>query len=195
MKYFNTFLREAINAKHKQIAYHMLDEYRLLAERFVAARPELAVRISDYLCHYARAAEEQEVGFVAETVAYDLRVLNQVAYEQEWPRASDVLAAYLALAESLQSGGYRQAVAGVHKMYLGLGAFYLSKGADALAEQLRVVLRRVEPESLARLGAELLSVTEPEFWEITDRGVNFYYLEPQVRASLRELLQQLQVLA
>ncbi len=32
----------------------------------------------------------------------------------------------------------------------------------------------------AGLGEELLGVTEPEFWEITDRGVNFDYLEPWV---------------
>jgi len=41
------------------------------------------------------------------------------------------------------------------------------------------------------LGEELLSVTEPEFWEITDRGVNFDYLDPALRPPLRELLKQL----
>jgi len=40
------------------------------------------------------------------------------------------------------------------------------------------------------LGEELLSVTEPEFGEITDRGVNFDYLDPALRPSLRELLKQ-----
>ncbi len=30
-------------------------------------------------------------------------------------------------------------------------------------------------------GEELLSVTEPEFGEITDRGVNFDYLDPALR--------------
>ncbi len=30
----------------------------------------------------------------------------------------------------------------------------------------------------AGLGEELLSVTQPEFWEITDRGVNFDYIAP-----------------
>lgn len=39
--------------------------------------------------------------------------------------------------------------------------------------------------------SELLSVTEPEFWEITDRGVNFDYLDPALRPPLRELLKQL----
>ncbi len=43
----------------------------------------------------------------------------------------------------------------------------------------------------AELGEELLSVTEPEFWEITDRGVNFDYLDPALRPPLREFLKQL----
>ena len=46
---------------------------------------------------------------------------------------------------------------------------------------------------LARLGEELLSVTELGFWEITDRGVNFDYIQPDLRPHLRELLDQLQV--
>ncbi len=45
----------------------------------------------------------------------------------------------------------------------------------------------------AGLGEELLSVTEPEFGEITDRGVNFDYVDPALRPHLRELLKQLQV--
>jgi len=36
-------------------------------------------------------------------------------------------------------------------------------------------------------------VTEPEFWEITDRGVNFDYLDPALRPPLRAFLQQLPV--
>ena len=39
----------------------------------------------------------------------------------------------------------------------------------------------------------LLSVTEPEFGEITDRGVNFDYLDPALRPPLREFLKQLPV--
>ena len=39
--------------------------------------------------------------------------------------------------------------------------------------------------------AEVLGVTEPEFWEITDRGVNFDYLDPALRPPLRAFLQQL----
>jgi len=44
----------------------------------------------------------------------------------------------------------------------------------------------------AGLGEELLSVTEPEFGEITDRGMNFNYLDPALRPPLREFLKQLE---
>ncbi len=94
VKYFNTFLREAINARQKGIIYNLLDEYRALAEQLICSRPELAVRISQHLCYYARIAEAQGVQFIAETVAYDLQVLNRVAYQQDCPRTADLLAAY-----------------------------------------------------------------------------------------------------
>ena len=191
VKYFNTSLRKAINAEEKHVIYNVLDQYRLLAEGFVSPWPELALRISHHFCYYARAAERQGLTFIAETVAYDLKVLNQAAYRQDCRRAADLLAILLSLAELLQSRGFQRPLAGVYKMWLALGAFYLSEEASSLYEQLQQALHQVEPTTLARLGKELLGVSEPEFWEITDRGVNFDYIEPDLRPYLRELLKQL----
>ncbi len=191
VKYFNTFLREAINARQKRVIYNVLDQYRRLAEELIVPWPELALRISHHLCYYARLAEEQGLTFIAETVAYDLKVLNQVAYQQKCPRASDILGSLVSLAHVLQRRGHQRALPGVHKMWLALAAFYLSEGADSLQEQLEEVLRRVDQEELVRLGKEVLSVTQPDFWEITDRGVNFDYLEPDLRPYLREVLERL----
>lgn len=193
VKYFNTFLREAINAEQKRIIYNLLDEYRSLTEQFVVPWPELTVRISHHLSYYARVAEAQGLRFIAETVAYDLKVLNQVAYQLQCRRASDLLEVFLSLDEALRSRGYQRPLPGVYKMWLALGAFYLAQGADSLSKQVQEALSRVEPATLTRLGKELLSVTVPEFWEITDRGVNFDYIEPALRPYLRELLNQLQV--
>jgi len=191
VEHFNTFLREAINGQQKGIIYNLLAEYRALAEQLVCSRPELAVRMSHHLCYYARIAEEQGVQFVAETVAYDLQVLNRVAYQQDCPLTAELLAAFLGLGGALQRRGFSQALAGVYKMWLALGAFYVSAGAELLQEQVQAALHQVEPDVLAMLGEELLSVTEPEFWEITDRGVNFDYLDPALRPPLREFLKQL----
>ncbi len=191
VKHFNTFLREAINGQQKGIIYNLLAEYRSLAEYLLDSRPELAVRISHHLCYYASVAEAQGVEFVAETVAYDLQVLNRVAYQQDCPLTADLLAAFLGLGATLRSRGFSPALAGVYKMWLALGAFYLSVGAELLQEQVQAALHQVEPDVLAMLGEELLSVTEPEFWEITDRGVNFDYLDPDLRPPLREFLKQL----
>jgi len=191
VKYFNTFLRAAINGQHKGIIYNLLAEYRTLAEYLLESRPELAVRISHHLCYYARIAEAQGVQFVAETVAYDLQVLNRVAYQQDCPRTAELLAAFLELGATLRRRGFTRALRGVYKMWLALGAFYLSVGAESLQQQVQAALRDVEPDVLTELGEELLSVTEPEFWEITDRGVNFDYLDPALRPPLRAFLQQL----
>ncbi len=154
--------------------------------------------ISPHIRRWARAMPmlivvAAVVQFVVETVAYDLRVLNQVAYQQDCPRTAELLRAFLRLGTTLHRRGFTRALRGVYKMWLALGAFYLSEGAESLSEQMQEALGQVEPDVLARLGEELLGVTEPEFWEITDRGVNFDYLDPNLRPHLHELLNQLQV--
>ena len=50
------------------------------------------------------------------------------------------------------------------------------------------VLAGVPTETLERVAAELMAVDDPVFWELTDRVVNFDYVEPEVRARLPELL-------
>jgi hypothetical protein len=44
-------------------------------------------------------------------------------------------------------------------------------------------MRGEKPERMASIRAELGSVAEKEFWEVTDRGVNFDYLDPTRRKS------------
>ncbi|MFS8892471.1 hypothetical protein, partial [Synechococcus sp. R55.2] len=59
----------------------------------------------------------------------------------------------------------------------GTESFFLSRGREDWA---RLIYQDMQHEPLARLQSihqELLS-TAAEFWEFTDRGENFYYLEP-----------------
>ena len=44
---------------------------------------------------------------------------------------------------------------------------------------------RCDRDPSAAHNSQLLSVTEPEFWEITDRGVNFDYVPPDLRPPPR----------
>lgn len=191
VKFFNTFLREGINAGEPRALYNVLRQYRLLAEALLTEWPALAVQISQYFHYYAREASRQKLPFVAETVAYDLKVLNQRAGRADFPRQKDLLAVFLSLPECFEGSPSQPPLAGIYKMFLVLACFYRQQGAEALAERLVEAFRPLEPAVVQALGQELLSVTQAEFWEVTDRGVNFDYMEPALRAHLPALLEEL----
>jgi hypothetical protein len=47
-------------------------------------------------------------------------------------------------------------------------------------------MRGEKPERLASIRRELAAVNEKEFWEVTDRGVNFDYLDDTRKEKLDE---------
>ena len=71
---------------------------------------------------------------------------------------------------------------------MALGAFFLDRSEGEPVRVLCEVLAGVPSALLERVTAELLAVEDPVFWELTDRVVNFDYVEPEVRARLPELL-------
>ena len=51
------------------------------------------------------------------------------------------------------------------------------------------LLAGVPQPVLHRVVAELMAVDDPVFWELTDRVVNFDYVEPGVRARLADFVE------
>ncbi|HEX7500624.1 MAG TPA: DUF2254 domain-containing protein, partial [Polyangia bacterium] len=80
-----------------------------------------------------------------------------------------------------------QTLRGVRKAQVKLATFYMSKNALLHAERICADLRGEKPERMASIRAELVSVNEKQFWEVTDRGVNFDYLEPSRKEKLDEI--------
>src|SRR5205823_10304939 len=76
----------------------------------------------------------------------------------------------------------------LQKAVVALGAFQLEHGQQQLAHSLASGLRHVDPQQLNDLAADLTGVTERQFWELTDRGVNFEYVEEGPRARLGDFV-------
>jgi hypothetical protein len=55
-----------------------------------------------------------------------------------------------------------------------------------LARDIFEDMRGELPKRLASIQDELANVSSQDFWEMSDRGVNFDYLEPECRAMLAE---------
>jgi hypothetical protein len=60
----------------------------------------------------------------------------------------------------------------------------LVRGADAYAGRICDDMRSESPERLASIRAEMLRIHAKDFWEVTDRGVNFDYLDDSRKEKL-----------
>ena len=75
---------------------------------------------------------------------------------------------------------------GVRKAQIKLATCYLTSGARKLARTIFEDMKNELPVRMRSIRRELESIDSPDFWEISDRGVNFDYLDPDRRAVLDE---------
>jgi hypothetical protein len=93
---------------------------------------------------------------------------------------------FLGLDKKAETQAEEQTLRGVRKAQIKLAAFYLLKGADLYVDRICADMRAEKPERMASIRAELASVSEEQFWEVTDRGINFDYIEPARKERLDE---------
>jgi hypothetical protein len=72
----------------------------------------------------------------------------------------------------------------VRKAQVKLATYYLARGAESSARVVYEDLKNELPARMASIREELAGITSKDFWEISDRGGNFDYLEPERRAKL-----------
>lgn len=187
IKFFNTYLRATINARDVRTAYNVLNQYRLLAEAALAMdRGERAIEIAKYFKYYGLLSFSAKLPFILETVAYDLCSLNELAFDRKSAAARDILRIFLEVDKESEGEVQETSLRGVRKAQVKLAAYYLVKGDEELA---RVVYRDMAGERAERLASirdELLNVVSADFWEISDRGRNFDYLDPKRKGKMLE---------
>jgi hypothetical protein len=189
IKFFNTFLRAALNAHDQRAGYHLLYQYALLANAALHSRPDIALEIAHRIAYYGDAAVGMNVFWMAVAAAQDLRTLAEASSREGLPHETTARI-HGELIELVRGSEVKKApVTGMlQKAIIGLGGFLLDRGEEALAHDLAQSLRHVDAGTLSRLAADLQMVTEPQFWELTERVVNFEYVEDGARARLGEFL-------
>jgi hypothetical protein len=190
VKFMNTFLRAALNARDVRSAYNVLNQYRQLAESMMRAPPAgltaTLEEIAGYFKYYAQLARGMGLGFVTETVAYDLCGLCETASDLGAPCHDRLLAVFLDIDKEPETTADEKALRGVRKAQAKLATHYLVRGAEARA---RAIFHDMALESTDRLRSirdEMLAITSKDFWEVVDRGANFDYLDDARKQKLRE---------
>ncbi|HEY3358154.1 MAG TPA: DUF2254 family protein [Polyangia bacterium] len=185
IKFFNTYLRTTINASDVRTAYNVLNQYRLLVARVLkAGRDDIALQFAGHLRYYGVLAHARRLGFITETVAYDLCSLCETAYDVDSRQQQAMLKIFLEVDKESESDEQEITLRGVRKAQIKLATYYLQRGATALAREIYADMAAEKPERLRSIRDELMAITTKDFWEVIDRGSNFDYLEPPRKEQL-----------
>jgi hypothetical protein len=184
IKFFNTYLRAAINQQDVRTAYTVAHQYRMLAQALLERGDrEHALQISRHFLYYAQVCHTAQLPFVVETLAYDLCSLNEAAHERSSPLCDDLLDIFLRVDEETHDDAHLR---GVRKAQVKLATYYMAHADEPRARSIFHDMRGEARDRLVSLRDELRAVESPEYWEITDRGANFDYLPPERKQRMEE---------
>lgn len=185
IKFFNTFLRTALNHEQVRSAYNVLNQYRQIGEKLIEYDQTASLLdIAEHLRYYAHTSLALHLGFVTETIAYDMASLCEKAYERKSPAHEALLDSLLLLDHSPDSPAQEVTLRGVRKAQAKLSTIYLLHGDEAMARRIFNDLAEERTERLRSIRSELLAIHAKDFWEIVDRGTNFDYLDPKRKEQL-----------
>jgi hypothetical protein len=186
VKFFNTYMRATLNAKNVRTAYNILNQYRLLCEAILrGGLADKAVEVVGYIKYYGHVSYSMKLGFVTETVAYDLCALCELAHELASPVEKQLLASFLEVDQPATEGeGQETGLRGVRKAQVKLATYYLTHDAERMAREIYEDMKSERPERLRSIREELSKIESKDFWEVIDRGTNFDYLPPERKAAL-----------
>jgi hypothetical protein len=181
IRFFNTYIRHALNARNVRAVYNVLYQYRRLSAAVMSTLPATCQKVVEHLVYYGRIANAMGLPFATVTTAHDVRVLCELAFVSPQMNVSPLLELFLSLDQDPEGKTEELALMGVRKAQSILGAFFLARGATELAQRIRHDMRDDSQERLKRIRDEILGVKESKFWEVTDRGFNFDYVEDEMR--------------
>ncbi len=186
IRFLNTCMRAALNHGDVRTAYNVLHEYRQLAQGLIGtpAQGQLPA-IAERMRIYGQIAFRAQMPFVLETVAYDLCMILEHAWKAGAPEVEAMLRTMLDVDREPEGSAVQEAaLRGVRKAQVKLATAWLAAGDDALARRIQQDMQKEDPARLASIRAELEQPRERMFWEVSDRGVDFDWLEPERQAKL-----------
>ena len=194
-RFMNSYLRAALNARAVRTAYNVLNQYRKLVESMIRARvDDVALEGVRHMIYYGRTSYDMQLGFVTETVAYDVGALCELSHARQPDSDLDdkMLALFLELDQPLRLRRQESGLQGIRKAQIKLACYYLSVGAEPEARRIALDMAGEDRARLAAIRDQLDRVESKEFWEIIDRGRNFEYMPPKQKAQMPRFFELLE---
>lgn len=192
LRCFNSYLRSTINAHDPRTAYYLLHQYRLLGEHFLDVGDEaLMAEIAMNFQFYGLLGYENGQGFLLEVAAHDLVELLRLAIESGGTHLTPLVDCLLDMDQKFRDEMQEQSLAGVRREQLIAASMLMQGGYENDVERVLADLRHEEPGRLLRIYNRLMTEDREQYWEFTDRGTNFEYLRPELRAQLQLVIEKL----
>ena len=185
---FNSFLRATINNRDQRTSYYIMNQYRLLAEALLRdGKKETVHEIAIHFQFYGHLGFKMKMPFLLEVAAYDVVHLIEECVRSNSELVDDLLDLILELDQEIKEEFHEESLMGVRRAQIQLVAFFMENDDELRAQR---ICSDLKAEQIARLDTlrELLTTEDrPQYWEFTDRGVNFAYLQPNLRVHLDKL--------
>ena len=187
VQFFNTFLRQAVNNRNPKAIYNLFYQYRLLAEAVLAEDEKLGEKIFFYFKYYGQIAQNYNIPLILVTACFDLGYLLEKAYLMKAPNLNVLVKMFLEADDNPATQANEFELRSVRKAQLMFASFLHSQGDT---QYLQSILDDIAGEPRDRLEAihgEMKAVTDRKFWEVTDRGVDFFYMDEKKKEHLEEV--------
>ncbi|HVY61657.1 MAG TPA: DUF2254 family protein [Planctomycetota bacterium] len=181
IRFFNTFIREAVKRKDAHAIFDVLQQYKELAHDLFPSHPELVLEIVRHVKYYADFARLSGLTFIYELAAYDVESILEWAYQRDSATRRDVL-------EVLLSFDAVPASARLAKARAIAGGFFHERGLGTEEALVRQGLAPVPPAVVQQALSDILATKDPVFWEVTDRQVNIDFVDDTRKRAIERFL-------
>ena len=185
VRFFNSYLRATNNHEDQRTSYYIMNQYRLLAEELLRHGHDKTVsEIALHLQFYGLLGFKSGMPFLLEVAAYDIVHLIEECVRSKSASVDRLLDLLLELDREIKDEETQESLLGVRRAQVQLATFFLAHNDPASAQRICEDLKTEKRSQLDNIRNVLLTEERSEYWEFTDRGVNFSYLEPEYRTHL-----------
>jgi hypothetical protein len=187
VRFFNTYLRSAINRSAPTFASGIMNEYRRFAIGALEWRPDLAIEAAAHLLRYGRHFDEAGMPATLGAAAEDVADLAIEARARD-PQVSLQLARLLV--RNLLDLGPNARPIGLNGLFKGVAKLSFWAMATDQKDVARVLVEGIAaapPDFVAAALDRMESMQNGLFWEVNERVIAFDWVEQPLRAEIPRL--------
>lgn len=192
VRFFNSFLRDSINARKINAIFKILYQYRLLTESIFDYDIELGEKVLNHFLYYGEQCMGRGEGldFALAISTFDIGSMVATAYDKKLKNVKELLKIFMAAEDRVNREKDKVVFMMIRTAQLILATYLFSRGDQELLPFIIEDLKNETFDQLIRWRDMLLAITDRKFYEITDRGYNFLYIDAKQKEYLKSFFQE-----